>query len=158
MLYRSLWVFHSNVRCWSFTGVWVNANILNVSSTILNILADLNNAVVWMVSFQSLIFKASTPSTSIWGLFWLRQLQFVSPSSSCSITFCSPARSYCLSLFLFFFFYFPPKVRLEEKVYYSVGSLFCWISQGLVVWPELGDWFESQNPKEVSMSCFLRRI
>ena len=32
-----------------------------VSRTLLSILADLNNAVVWMVSFRLLIFKSSNP-------------------------------------------------------------------------------------------------
>ena len=34
------------------------------SRTLLNILVDLNNAVVWMVSTRPLIFKSSSPCTN----------------------------------------------------------------------------------------------
>ena len=39
-------------------------NYPQVSKTLINILAHLNNAVVWMVSTRSLIFKSSSPSTN----------------------------------------------------------------------------------------------
>ena len=44
----------------SFTGVRVSKS-LQVSRTLLSILADLNNIVVWMVSTRSLISKSSIP-------------------------------------------------------------------------------------------------
>ena len=55
-----------------------------VSRTLLIILANLNNTVVWMVSPCPLISKSSSPSTNLW---WLHQLQLVSSSLSCSIVF-----------------------------------------------------------------------
>ena len=36
---------------------------LQVSKTLLNILADLNNAVVWIVSTRPVISKSSNPNT-----------------------------------------------------------------------------------------------
>ena len=53
-------VFHISVSWWSFMGVWVTASLL-VSRTLLSILADHNNAVVWIVSTRSLISKSFSP-------------------------------------------------------------------------------------------------
>ena len=62
-----------------------------VSTTLLRILAALNNAVVWMVSTRSLIFTFSSPSVN--------PLVTVPPSLSCSIVFFSSlARSWYLLL------------------------------------------------------------
>ena len=48
-------------------------------------------------------------------------------------------------------------VSQNDKVHYSAGSFsfFCWLSQGLVVWPRLDDLLVSQNPKELCVSHFL---
>ena len=69
------------------------------------------------------------------GYFFYRahQLQLVSPSFSCSIVFSfSLAKCRYLSLFSLSFY---PVVSQNGKVNYSAGSIFCWISLGLVVWP-----------------------
>ena len=49
-------------------------------------------------------------------------------------------------------------VSQNGKVHYSTGSLFCWLLQDLVVWPRFGDPFVFQNPQELSVSHFLRRV
>ena len=51
-----MWDFHTHVSWWSFTGVWVSASLFR---TFLSILANLNNAIVWMVSIHPLIFSPS---------------------------------------------------------------------------------------------------
>ena len=51
-------VFHTSVSRWFLTRVWVRARAL------LSILANLNNAVVWMVSTRLLISKSFSPCTN----------------------------------------------------------------------------------------------
>ena len=58
-----------------------------VSRTHLSILADFNNAVVWIISSCPQISKASSTFTNLWGLSWAHQLQLVSLSASCYIVF-----------------------------------------------------------------------
>ena len=48
-----------------------------VSRSLLNIFTDLNNALVWIVSFRSLISKTSSPCTNFLWLKWARRLQLV---------------------------------------------------------------------------------
>ena len=61
-------IFQTGVSWWSFTGVWVTANLSNnviwmvlilplISRTLLSILADLSNAVIWMVLILPLISR-----------------------------------------------------------------------------------------------------
>ena len=57
-------VFHTSVSWWFHTGVWVTKTSPQVSMTLLSILADLNNAVVWMVSTRPVISKYSSPCTN----------------------------------------------------------------------------------------------
>ena len=123
-------VFHTSVCRLFLTGVWVTASLfksLQVSKTLLSILVDLNNAVVWMVSTRPLISNSSIFFLLILGwLYRAHQLQLVSSSLSCSIVFFSSlARSMYLSIFsLSFSFY--PVVSRKGKVNYSAGSLFLW--------------------------------
>ena len=58
-----------------------------VSTTPFSILADLNNAVVWMVSSRSLISKSPSPCTNPLGTIPSALIQLISPSLSCSIVF-----------------------------------------------------------------------
>ena len=54
LLIHSLKVFPTSISWWSFIGVWVTENLLNI-------LAILNNAVVWMVLIFPLISNYSSP-------------------------------------------------------------------------------------------------
>ena len=56
----SLRVFHTSVSWWFFFGIRVTARLLQISQTLLNILADLNNAHAWIVSSWPLIFLSSS--------------------------------------------------------------------------------------------------
>ena len=60
----------------------------------------------------------------------------------------SLAMSICSSLFSLSFKYYSVVCR-DNKVRYLAGSLFCWLSLSLVIWPTLGDRFVSQNSREV---------
>ena len=57
-------VFHISVSWWSLTRVWMTVSLFKspqISRTFPCILADLNNAVVWMVSTGPVISKSFTP-------------------------------------------------------------------------------------------------
>ena len=58
--YYSSRVFHISISWWSFTRV-NDRKSPQISRTLLSILSDLNNAVVWMVSTLPLISKSSSP-------------------------------------------------------------------------------------------------
>ena len=61
LLFYSLSVFHISVSWWFFTGVLSNSKSHQVSRSLLCILADLNNAVVWAVSIRLVISKSYRP-------------------------------------------------------------------------------------------------
>ena len=81
-----------------FHGSLGDCKSLQVSRTLLSILADLNNAVVWMISTCFLNSKSSSLSTIPLGIVPMHHLLLLS-ASSCSIVFSSLARSWDLSLF-----------------------------------------------------------
>ena len=115
-----------------------------VSRTLLSILADLNNAIVWMISTCPLISLSSSPFTSPLGF----------PNAPTPVIFmfhsffCSLARSSFLSLFLLSFIFTLWSTRTAKTSIWHV-HFSCLLSLGLVVWPRLGDLFVSQNPSEV---------
>ena len=67
-----------------------------ISKTLLCILTNLNNALVWIFL---LFLCLPAPLSIFWGLLHEHQLQLISPSPSCSIIFNSLARSGYLSFF-----------------------------------------------------------
>ena len=123
-----------------------------VSRTLLSILTDFNNAIVWMVS-RPLISKSSS--------LWTNPLVTV-PSAPVTICitvafmfhsfFSTLARSRYLSLF-FLLSILPCGQSTVRQVLF-----FCRPSQGLVIWPRLGNPLVSQNPKECCLSHFPGRI
>ena len=148
-------VFHTS--WWFFSEDWVTANLLNSSRTLLSIQADLNNAIVWMVSSHLLISKSSSPGTNP---------LMIAPKTPITIYinitfrfhsfFNSLARSSYLS---FRFLSVLPCDQPEWKSpLFGSFSCFCWLSLDLVTWPRLDDPFVSQNPWEVCASHLLRRI
>ena len=76
-------VFHTSVSWWFLTALLMTAILLKSLGTLLSILADLNNTVIWMVSTRPLISKSSCPPVPLSILWWLyraHQLQLVSLS------------------------------------------------------------------------------
>ena len=120
----------SNKKHWSLR----DSKSPQVSKTLFNIMVDLNNAVVLRVSTCPLISKSSIHFTS--------PLTFIhsAPTTICitvnfmfhSFLFSSLVKI-LISLFAFFYVHFV--VSCNGKVYPSAGSLFCWLSHGLVVCP-----------------------
>ena len=130
-----------------------------VSWTLLSILTDLKNDVVWIVSTRPLISKSS--SSCINPLVTIPTAPIITGITDTFIFhdfFNSLSRSrtylfYFLFLLTFVQFYFV--VNQESKVYNSASfclHFFCWLLQYLVVWPRLGDPFVSQNPWGVCVS------
>ena len=130
-----------------------DSNSPHVSRTLLSHLADLKNAVVWMVSTCPLLSKSSCPCINP-----LVTVQRAAIIISITITF----------MFISFFFHFSSKAWYLSFfslsfnfTLWSAGTtkstilqviLFCWQLQGLVIWLRLGDQFVSQNPSGVCVS------
>ena len=114
-----------------------------------NIVADLNNAVVWIVSIRPLIFKSSIPFTNP-----LVTVPRASITIGITVTFMFHSlfqfpRNVLVLIFLYAFFQFYNEISWNSEVHNSACSLFCWLSLGLVVWSISNDLFVSQNPKDV---------
>ena len=113
-----------------------------VSWTLLSILADLNKAVVWMVSIPPIISKISSPYT-----ISLLTVSRVPITIGINITFMFQSFFQFSSkvqvlIFHFAFFQFYSVVSRDSKVHNSASSLFfcCWLFLVLVVWPRLVDY------------------
>ena len=116
-----------------------------VSRTLLSILADLNNAVVWMVSTHSLISKSSSPCTNP-----LVTVPSAPITIGITLTFIFHSFFNSLAKFrflsLFAFFVLPCGQPERQSSLFGRFSL-CWLLLGLVVWPRLDNSFVSQNPR-----------
>ena len=123
---------------------------IQVSKTLLSMLAYLNNIVAWMVSNCLWFISLLVPFINPFGLSQVHQLKLVSLSPSCSIVFPVIYLSFRFLLIL----------SRDGKVHYLAGSLFCccWLSLGQVVWPRSGDPFAFQNPREFCASHYPGRI
>ena len=85
--------------------------------TLLSILADLNNAVVWIFSIFRLISNSSSLlSEVLWIPFQVHQLQLVSPSPSCCTDLLVLWQGPSICLYRFAFFYFSFVVRRNGKI------------------------------------------
>ena len=123
-----------------------------VSRTLLSILVDLNNAVVWMVSTCPLVSKS-------FGLF-TDPLEIVLYTIGITVTFmfhrcfysfsffCSLARSIYLPLFLISFNFTLWSARTAKSTIRQV-LFICELSLGLVICQRFGDSFVSENPWEL---------
>ena len=147
--------FYTNVRwCFFFFGWGLgDSKLPQVFRILLRILADLNNAVIWMVSSHPLISKSSSSSTNT--LVIVPRVAFKT-GNTVSFMFHNflqfPSKVVVLIFLLAFFqFYF---VVYWDKKFFTIMQvlLFCWLSLSQVIWPRLGDPFVSQNPREVFAS------
>ena len=126
-----------------------DSNSHEVFQTLLSILADINNAVVWMVSARPLISKSSSPGIN--SLVTVPRAPItiginVTFMFQCFFQFPSKVEVFIL---LFTFFQFFLVVSRYSKVHIFASSLFCWLLLGLVVWVRLNDPFVCQNPSGV---------
>ena len=108
-----------------------------VSRNLLSILADLNNAVVWMVSTRPLISTSFSPCTN-----FLVTVPSVPITFGITVIFMfhnffgSLARSWYLSLFSPSFSFTQLSAGTTKSTIRHVLK-FCWLSLGLVAWPSL---------------------
>ena len=112
-----------------------------LSRTLLGILGDLKNAVVWMVSTRPLISKSSK----------IVPISIVITETFMYHGFLIPLQgpgTYLSYRFFFFLFYYV--VSWESKnPQFSKFDFSCWFLRGLFFWLRFGDPFVSQNPREV---------
>ena len=143
-------VFH-----WSLSG----SKSPQVSRIYLSFLADLYNAVFWMVSTRHYFTKSSSPCTkpSVNVLSTLITIG-IAVSFMIHSFFSSLARSRYLSLFSLFFIFTLWSAGTTKSTIQQVLFVFCWLSLVLVVLSRINDLFVSQNPREFCESHFLRRI
>ena len=123
------------------------------SRTLHSILADLNNAIVWIVSSRFLISKSSSLSTNPLVTVPTHQLQMLSPSLSFSIDFSILLQSPGIHLSFRFSFTLWLSKTLKSTI--RILRFFCcWLLLGLVVWPRLDDPFVSEYHRDVCESHF----
>ena len=121
--------------------------------TLLSILADLNDAVVWIVSTRAIMSKSSSSCINIFCLYWRHQLQFLSTSPLFSIFFHFFIKAQVLILVLEFTLWL---AKTAKYTILQVLLFFIWLLLGLVVWPRLGDPFVFENPRGVC--AFVRMV
>ena len=126
--------------------------------TLLSILADPRNAVVWIASILPLIFNPSY-------LFLKSVVTVSSASTSTGITFTIMFHSIFFfalwqspSICVSFRFYFHFEVRRTAKSTWWQVLFSYELSLGLVVWLGLDDSFVSQNFREFHVSYSIGRI
>ena len=109
-------VFKTSASWGSFTGVWVTTSLLK---TLLSILVDRDNAVVWMVSARPLISESSSPFTKPFRIILSALITI-----GITVTFMFHSSQAKFKYLSFFDFY--SIRRRDGKVHYSARSLsFC---------------------------------
>ena len=130
-----------------------------VSRTLLCILTDLNNAVVWVVSTHPLISKTSSSCINPLMIVPRAPISIGIPVTFMFHSFFSSlVRSRYLSFFSLTFSFTQWSARTAKSTNRHVLFFFYWLSLGLVIWPRLGDPFVSQNPEKVCASHSSGRI
>ena len=119
-----------------------------VSRTLHSIPADLNYAVVWMVSIHTLISKSPSTCTNTLLSVPSTLITSVSPSLSYSIVFSILLKS----LGIYLSFRLRPVLSCDQprpqSSLFSMYTFFDGLSFGLVVWQRLNDSFVPQNSRE----------
>ena len=137
-----------------------NSKSLQVSRTLLSILSDINNAVVWMVSTCPLISKSSSPCTN--PLVTVPRapitIGIIVTLMFHSLFFFQFLRKVQVLIFFFVFFQFYRGLLGRQSLQLGKFFLFCWFSLDKVVWPRLGELFISQNLRELFASHFPWQI
>ena len=122
-LFLPLQSFHLSIS-WYFS---LESEWHQVSKTLLSILADLNHAVIWIISTFPLIFKSSNPSVTV-------SRTLITIGKNINFLFHSFSIHSKVGVFfpLFIFFQFYSVVSRHSKVHNSAGSLFYFIDYNKV--------------------------
>ena len=138
---------------WSLSG----SKFPQVFRTLLSILTYPKNALVCMVYIRAIISQSSSPCTNPLvdapraPLTIGTTVTFIFHSS-----FQFPSNVQIL-IRLFTFFHFYSVASRDSKVKSSKDSvcfIFCWILQGLIIWPTFGDPFVSLTPLDLYVSFY----
>ena len=117
-----------------------------VSRTLLGIMVDLDNAIIWIISTFPLISKSTSPFTNPLEIILsaLITIHIIITFIFSSIFQLSSKVYVLISLFTFFQFF----SVIRRDGYSSIRQIFffSWLSQSLVVWPRLGDLLVSNPP------------
>ena len=123
-----------------------------VSRTLLSILADLNNDVVWVVSTRPLISESSSHfTTPLWTVPRAPMTIGITVTFTFHRFFNSLARSWYLSFLLLSFNFTQWSARTKKSTIWQVLFLSL-LLLGLVIWLRLGDPFVSQNLRSLCVS------
>ena len=135
-------VFHTSVNRWFLNRVWGRASLLSI-------LADLNNAIVWMVSIRSLISKTSSPFTSpLVFVLWAPITIGITVTFMVHSFFNSITRSGNLSFFSLSFNFTLWSTGTAKSAILLVLFFLNLLLQGLVVWLRLGNRLNRKIPVE----------
>ena len=136
------WLFHTSVSRWLSTGL-SDSKSPQLFRTLLSILADLNNGVVWMIFTRPLISKSPSPCT--YSLVIVPKATF---TISITVTFMSWSifSVFSQGLGTYLSFCFPcGQLEYQSPLFSRLFFFYCWLSLGLIVWTRLHDPFLSQN-------------
>ena len=138
-----------------FHGSLSDSKSLQVSRTLLSILADLSNAVVWMVSTGPVIFKPSGSCTSPLVAVPRAPITIGIVTFMFHSFFNCQARSRYLSFFSHSFNFTLWSAGTAKSAILQV--LFFFVDH-YKIWPRFGDPFVCQNPRGVCASHSLGQI
>ena len=148
VLYSLLRVcFYASVSRWFSHWSLRDSKSPQVFRTLLSILANLNNAVVWMISTRPLISKSSSfctnPLVNVPSIQITIDITIIFMFHSFSILWLGLG-SHLSFRFLSFSFTLGSTETVKSTIQQVL--FFCWLSQGLFVWPRLDDLFVSHPP------------
>ena len=100
-----------------------------VSRTLLRILADLNNVVIWIVSIHPQISNSSSPFPILWEPLQVCQSQLVSPLTLIFHSFfSSQARSKYLTLFAFSLIFTLCSTGMAKSIIWQILFFCCFVN------------------------------
>ena len=129
--------------------------------TLLSVLANLNNSVVWMASARPLISKSSSPCINLWVIVRRVPITIGITVSFMFHSFFNSSNKVQVFILLFTSFQFYSVVSQDSKVHNSVSSLFFFFFSLLIIIrsgrlvARLSDPLVCQNSWGVSASHFL---
>ena len=136
------------ISCWSLS----DSKSPQVSRSLLRILANLNNVLIWMISYCPLIFKSSSSFTNPFGIVPCAPITIgitVTFMFHIYLVLLQDRDIYLSFCFLLILLWGLPK---WQSPLFSRFSFFKWQSLSLIDWLRLGDLFVSQNPIELNAS------
>ena len=132
---------------------------VQVSRTLLNILADFNDTVGWMISAHLPISSSSNSLTKSIGIVLSALITIgITVTFMCHSFFSYLASYKYLCLFVFFLLSLCVSPGRQSPRFGRCFSFRVWLSQSLVFWLECGDLFVSQNLSEFCASHSPSRI